>query len=93
MRPHDRAWLNYQHEIGLRHTPAKKNKTDGSETPPVVPFRYLLAFVPVVLPIRQFFSADISDEDDLNRLQDAWAKAMLLHITLWSRAYTKDDLW
>jgi Protoglobin len=30
LRPHDRDWLNYQHEIGLRHTPAKKNRTDGA---------------------------------------------------------------
>jgi hypothetical protein len=29
LRPHDRDWLNYQEEIGLRHTPAKKNATDG----------------------------------------------------------------
>src|ERR1700754_1974441 len=36
LRPHDRDWLNYQHEIGLRHTPAKKNKADGTHTPPVV---------------------------------------------------------
>jgi hypothetical protein len=26
-RPHDQAWLDYQEEIGLRHTPAKKNAT------------------------------------------------------------------
>src|SRR3954471_595051 len=25
-RPHDAAWLDYQEEIGLRHTPAGKNK-------------------------------------------------------------------
>jgi hypothetical protein len=24
-RPHDQAWLDYQEEIGLRHTPEKKN--------------------------------------------------------------------
>ena len=35
-RPHDQAWLDYQEEIGLRHTPAKKNQTDGTQTPPVV---------------------------------------------------------
>jgi hypothetical protein len=52
VRPHDRDWLNYQHEIGLRHTPAKKNITDGAQTPALVPFRYLLWFIPVVLPIR-----------------------------------------
>jgi Protoglobin len=93
LRPHDRDWLNYQQEIGLRHTPTKKNKTDGAHTPPVVPFRYLLGFVPVVLPIRQFFAEDIKDEAELKRIEDAWTKAVLLHITLWSRPYLKKDLW
>src|SRR5215468_2560294 len=36
-RPRDQAWLDYQEEIGLRHTPAKKNKTDARHTPEVVP--------------------------------------------------------
>jgi hypothetical protein len=27
-RHRDRTWLDYQEEIGLRHTPAKKNKQD-----------------------------------------------------------------
>jgi hypothetical protein len=93
MRPHDRDWLNYQHEIGLRHTPAKKNRTDGAQTPPLVPFRYLLGFIPVVLPVRRFFTDAIRDEAELQRLENAWTKAVLLHITLWSRAYLAEDLW
>ena len=93
VRPHDRGWLNYQQEIGLRHTPAKKNRTDGAQTPPVVPFRYLLGFVPVVLPIRGFFSDAVKDEAELTALETAWTKAVLLHIALWSRAYIADDLW
>ena len=93
VRPHDRDWLNYQHEIGLRHTPAKKNKTDGAHTPPVVPFRYLLAFVPVVLPVRGFFTDAIKTEQELKKLEDAWTKAVVLHITLWSRAYISGDMW
>ena len=93
VRPHDRDWLNYQQEIGLRHTPAKKNKTDGAHTPPVVPLRYLLGFIPRVLPISEFFSDAISDEAELKSLQDAWTKAVLLHVTLWSRAYVSGDLW
>ena len=92
-RPHDRDWLNYQQEIGLRHTPVKKNRTDGAHTPPVVPFRYLLGFVPVVLPIRGFFRDAIRDEAELKSLEDAWRKAVLLHVTLWSRAYVADELW
>jgi len=93
VRPHDQDWLNYQQEIGLRHTPAKKNKTDGADTPPLVPFRYLLGFIPVVLPIRGFFKDAIQDGAELNKLQEAWTKAVLLHVTLWSRAYVAEDLW
>src|SRR5262249_33077369 len=56
-RPHDQAWLDYQEEIGLRHTPEKKNRTDNAHTPPVVPLRFLFGFVPfVVLGTRQFFA-------------------------------------
>jgi hypothetical protein len=93
LRPHDREWLNYQQEMGLRHTPAKKNKTDGAQTPPLVPFRYLVGFVPVVLPISRFFNDAVQDEAELKKLEDAWTKAVLLHVTLWSRAYVAEDLW
>lgn len=55
-RPRDPAWLDYQEEIGLRHTPAKKTRIDGANTPLVVPLRYLIAFVPVVSAIGPFLS-------------------------------------
>jgi Protoglobin len=93
VRPHDRDWLNYQHEIGLRHTPAKKNLTDGAHSPPVVPFRYLLGFLPAVLAIRPFVEDSFQDEAELKRLEGAWTKAVLLHVTLWSHAYVNTDLW
>ncbi len=92
-RPHDRAWLNYQEEIGLRHVPAKKNKTDGRETPALVPLRYLLAFVPVVTEVRGVFDSAISDPAELSRLELAWSKAVHLHVVLWTRPYTSDGLW
>ena len=40
VRPHDQAWLDYQEEIGLRHAPEKKDRTDGAHTPALVPPRY-----------------------------------------------------
>lgn len=92
-RPHDRAWLDYQEEIGLRHTPAKKNRTDGGHTPPLVPLRYLLAFVPVVTEVRRFLSAGIADAAELEAVERAWTKAVHLHVTLWCRAYTREGLW
>ena len=93
-RPHDQAWLDYQEEIGLRHTPAKKNQTDGTQTPPVVPLRYLLGFITVVtITTRKFFKEAGLSGEDLRRLEDAWARAVQLHVTLWSRPYAKDGLW
>jgi hypothetical protein len=92
-RPHDRAWLNYQEEIGLRHTPQKKNKTDSRHTSPVVPLRYLWAFVPVVTEVRSFFEGAISDSAELAELERAWNKAVHLHVVLWTRPYTCEGLW
>jgi hypothetical protein len=93
-RPHDQEWLNYQEEIGLRHTPAKKNVTDGRHTPDHVPLRYLLGFSAVIgLTARRFFLEQGVTGEELHRLQEAWLKAVILHVTLWSRAYAKDGLW
>lgn len=93
-RPHDRAWLDYQEEIGLRHTPEKKNQTDNARTPPLVPLRYLLGFVPVVTRAsRRFFTGAGVTGAELTKLEDAWTKAVQLHVTLWSRPYAKEGLW
>jgi hypothetical protein len=93
-RPHDQAWLDYQEEIGLRHTPAKKNVTDGAHTAAFVPLRYLYAFVGVIAPTtRRFFVQAGVSGDALQKLDDAWMKTLLIHVTLWSRPYCKDGLW
>lgn len=94
LRPHDQAWLNYQEEIGLRHTPAQKNLTDGADTPDRVPLRYLIAFTSIVtVTARRFFiEGDVRDEE-LQRLHDAWAKAVILHVSLWSRPYAGSGFW
>lgn len=92
-RPHDQAWLDYQEEIGLRHTPQKKNQTDGRQTPPLVPLRYVLGFVPVVTPVRRFFESVITDSAELDALERAWGKAVQLHVTLWARPFCREGLW
>ncbi len=93
-RPHDQAWLDYQEEIGLRHTPDKKNQTDGAHTPPLVPLRYLVGFIPVVTTgSRKFFTDQGITGDELQNLEDAWLRAVQLHITLWARPYVKEGLW
>jgi len=93
-RPHDQAWLDYQEEIGLRHTPAKKNRTDGTHTPNVVPLRYLITFVaPVVLSVRRFLDRYGYSEAEIDGMCQAWTKAVLLHVVLWSRPYVREGLW
>ncbi|HZP78934.1 MAG TPA: protoglobin domain-containing protein [Pseudolabrys sp.] len=93
-RPFDQAWLDYQQEIGLRHTPDKKNVTDHTQTPPVVPLRYLFAFVaPVALTVRPQLQKSGVAPQDIDRIEAAWIKAAVLTVTLWSAPYTKEGLW
>lgn len=93
-RPFDQAWLDYQWEIGLRHTPAKKNSTDHADTPSQVPLRYLIAFTaPVLEVMRSRLAAEGLAVDEIDRLHAAWSKAVILSIALWSRPYTRADLW
>ena len=93
-RPHDQAWLDYQEEIGLRHTPAKKNRTDGTQTPDYVPLRYVLAFiVPTILKAKPCLAAKGDAADMVEKMHRAWMKSAVLHITLWSRPYVREGLW
>jgi hypothetical protein len=93
-RPRDQAWLDYQEEIGLRHTPAKKNATERAETPELVPLRYLIAFAaPVVLDAKDFLARKGHGLEDIERMHAAWTKSVLLEIALWSRPYVGDGLW
>ena len=45
---YDQKWLDYQHEIGLRHHRTKKNRTDSVVSTGIVPFRDLFL---LVLPV------------------------------------------
>lgn len=86
---YDRAWLDYQHEIGLRHTSAKKNRTDGVVSAvPHIHLRYLIAFiVPITATIRPFLAKKGHSAADVEGMYDAWFKAVTLTVTLWSEPY------
>ena len=52
-RRFDQAWLDYQHEIALRHTREKKNVTDNVAATAEIPMRYMIAFIfPITATIR-----------------------------------------
>lgn len=93
-KPYDQDWLNYQHEIGLRHTHIKKNVTDGANTTPHVPLRYIIAFTAVVNDtIKPFLAKNGHSLGVIEKMHKAWCKAVLLHVTLWTRAYCTDGEW
>ena len=86
-RPYDRDWLDYQHEIGLRHTNLKKNKTDEASTPPQIPLRYLIAFTAVINDtIKPLLASKENSVEEVEAMFRAWCKAALLYVTMWSRA-------
>jgi hypothetical protein len=93
-REYDQSWLDYQHEIALRHTPAKKNVTDGGHTPPLVPLRYVIAFAEIIgQSARDFLLEAKCGRKELEAMHGAWRKSVLLQVALWSRAYVQADLW
>jgi hypothetical protein len=93
-RRYDQDWLNYQYEIGLRHTHAKKNSVDNASTAPHIPLRYVIAFTAVINnTIKPFLSAGEEDIKKVEKMYEAWTKAVMLHVTLWSRAYVAETDW
>jgi hypothetical protein len=89
---YDQKWLDYQHEIGLRHHRTKKNRTDGAASTGIVPFRdlFLLVF-PVTFTLRPFLAKKGHPAEDVEKMYAAWVKSCLLQVTLWSHPYVKDE--
>lgn len=85
---YDRAWLDYQHEIGLRHTSAKKGKTDDVvSASPHIGLRYMIAFiVPITATIKPFLSKKAGPAE-VDAMHAAWLKSVTLQVTLWSAPY------
>ncbi|HEX6239632.1 MAG TPA: protoglobin domain-containing protein, partial [Polyangiales bacterium] len=85
---YDQAWLDYQHEIGLRHHSLKKNQTDGVAAVAIVPFRHLFPVVfPVTATLRPFLARHGHSQDEVEGMHVAWRKSCLLQLTLWSYPY------
>ncbi len=85
---YDRKWLDYQFEIGRRHHSVGKNRTDGAKSVPIIHFRYLAALhFPVTATLKPFLAKKGHSAADVEKMQDAWRKAVLLHVILWSYPY------
>jgi hypothetical protein len=88
---YDQAWLDYQHEIGLRHHRSGKNRTDGARAADHIPLRYVLALlVPITTTLRPFLAGGGATADEVDAMHQAWVKAVLLQVILWSHPYIRD---
>ena len=91
-RPYDQKWLNYQHEIGLRHSGVKKNQTDNASSVASIGLRYMIAFiVPITATIKSFMSAKGHDTETVEKMHMAWFKAVTLTVVLWSAPYVSAE--
>jgi Protoglobin len=90
-RPYDQEWLDYQQEIALRHTRAKKNQTDGAQAPEHIPLRYMIAFIyPITATIKQFLANKGHAAEEIEKMHQAWFKSVVLQVTLWSQPYVRE---
>lgn len=90
-RPYDQAWLDYAHEIGLRHHRSKKNQTDGVQATPIVHHRYLTAFIyPITATIKPFLAKKGHDPATVEAMHQAWFKSVVMQVALWSAPYIKE---
>jgi hypothetical protein len=88
---YDQNWLDYQQEIALRHTQARKNETDDVDAVGHIPLRYMIAFIyPITATIRDFLRAGNHSEEEVDAMYHAWFKAIVLQVTLWSEPYTEE---
>lgn len=90
-RPFDQAWLDFQHEIGLRHHRTKKNRTDRVDSAPHIPLRYILAQAYTFpLAIKEFLEEQALPAETVTLMYAAWQKAVLLQVILWSYPYVNN---
>jgi Protoglobin len=88
---YDQAWLDYQHEVGLRHHRSGKNRTDGVRAADHIPLRYVLALlVPITTTLKPFLAEGGAAPAEVEAMHQAWVKAVLLQVILWSHPYVRD---
>lgn len=89
---YDQDWLNYQHEIALRHHRTKKNQVDGADSVPIVNFRYIQALIyPMTATLKPFLAKKRDhNAEDVECMYHAWLKSVILQVSLWSQPFVKE---
>lgn len=88
---YDQKWLDYQHEIALRHHSTKKNQTDNAPSVPIINYRYIPALtIPVTTTLKPFLANKGASPADVEKMHAAWVKAVLLQTILWGEPYVRE---
>lgn len=88
---YDQKWLDWQYEIGLRHSRLKKNKSDKAPSVAQVNFRYIPALtIPITTTLKPFLAKKGAPAADVEKMHAAWVKSVLVQSILWSQPYIKD---
>ncbi len=73
----------------MRHTRAKKNKTDGVRSTSHVPFRDVIAFVAVMNDtIKGYLVTKGHSAEEVDKMYRAWSKSLQIQLALWVGPYT-----
>ena len=89
LRPYDQDWIDYQQEIAMRHTSAKKNTVDGVRSTPYVPLRDVTAFIAVMNEtIKPYLAAKGHPSEEVDKMHRAWCKSIQLQLALWDGPYS-----
>ena len=88
LRSYDQDWINYQQEIALRHTSARKNQVDGVQSTPFVPLRDVMSFVAVMNEtIKPYLAARGNSAEEVSNMHPAWCKSIQMQLALWIGPY------
>lgn len=86
--PYDQEWLNYQYEIGRRHTREKKNRMDDADAVDHIHAPYLITFIyPITATIRDFLENGDHSDAEVEEMFHACFKSVTLQVTLWTQPY------
>ncbi|WP_251879122.1 protoglobin domain-containing protein [Grimontia kaedaensis] len=88
---YDQQWLNYQHEIAKRHHSVGKNRTDNVNSVDHIDYKYMVAFIyPITTTIKPFLQNGNASQKEVDAMYEAWRKAVILSVILWTHPYIKD---
>ena len=87
----DQAWLDWQHEIGVRHHVSGKNKADNAPSVDQIHLRYIIAFIiPISATVKPFLAKGGAPAEEVDKMHAAWTKAVTMQVILWSHPYIRD---